>query len=325
MITLAITVIATMIGLNALYVAAEFASVSVRHGRIRSLAEEGSATARRLLPWLEDGNKLDRYVACCQVGITFSSLILGALGQAWLAVQIAPLLQEAFSLSQRTAVSITAASVLIALTAVQMVLGELVPKSIALQFPTKLALATFYPMQLSLRLFSWFTTLLNGSGALLLRMLGVAEAGHRHIHSPEEIELLIAESRDGGLLEAEEQNRLRKALRLSNRPASQLMVSRLHMATIDTDASAEAVLKRVVESPYSRFPVVRGTKDNVLGVLHSRDAILYYAEHHTLPPVEKLMRPALVVPKTLTADRLLATFRQHRCPQAILVNEYGGV
>ncbi len=314
-----------MLGVNALYVAAEFAAVSIRHSRIRNLAEEGSTIARRLLPWVEDGSKLDRYVACCQVGITFSSLILGAVGQAWLTLQIAPLLQAAFSLEVRASVSITAVGVLIGLTTVQMVLGELVPKSLALQFSTKVALGTYYPMALSLRLFSWFITVLNGSGALLLRAMGVSEAGHRHIHSPEEIELLIAESRDGGLLEPEEQNRLRKALRLSNRPASQLMVSRLHMVTIDINAPSETVLERVVESPYSRFPVVRGSKDNVVGVLHSRDAVLHYAQHKSLPPVSELMRTPLVVPKTVTADRLLAIFREHRCPQAILVNEYGAV
>jgi CBS domain containing-hemolysin-like protein len=155
--------------------------------------------------------------------------------------------------------------------------------------------------------------------------MGVAAGGHRHIHSPEEIELLIVESRDGGLLEPEEQHRLHQALRLSQRPASQLMVARLHMVTIDADASEDLVLKRVAVSPYSRFPVVRGSKDNIIGVLYIKDVIAHYIEHGRLPPVPQLMRPMLTVPRGVTADRLLALFREHRCQQAILVDEYGGI
>src|SRR5690606_30508462 len=114
----------------------------------------------------------------------------------------------------------------------------LVPKSLALQFPTQTALVTAVPMNWSLKAPAWFVAVLNGSGSLILRLLGMGGGGHRHIHSPEEIELLIVESRDGGLLEPEEQHRLHQALRLSQRPASQLMVARLHMVTISADAAA---------------------------------------------------------------------------------------
>lgn len=314
-----------MIAVNALYVAAEFSAVSVRHSRIRGLAEDGNRLARRLLPRIEDAAQLDRYVACCQVGITFSSLVLGAVGQATLTLQLAPLLEEWFSIQRTAAFSSAAVTVLLSLTIAQMVLGELAPKSLALQFPTQAALATVLPMIWSLWIFSWFIAVLNGSGSLILRMLGVASGGHRHIHSPEEIELLIAESRDGGLLEPEEQYRLHQALRLSQRPASQLMVARLHMVTIDANAPEALVLKRVAQSPYSRFPVVRGSKDNVVGVLYTKDVIAHYIEHNRLPPVTQLMRPVLTLPRGVTADRLLAMFREHRCQQAILVDEYGGI
>ncbi len=325
MILLAWLFLLSMIAVNALYVAAEFAAVSVRHIRVRALAEEGGRLAKRLLPWIEDPAKLDRYVACCQVGITVSSLVLGAVGQASLTPQFAPLLEDWFSLGHATAVSTAAVVVLLGLTLVQMVLGELVPKSLALQFPTQTALATVFPMIWSLKLFAWSIDILNGSGSLVLWMLGVRDGGHHHIHSPEEIELLIVESRDGGLLEPEEQQQLHQALRLSQRQATQLMVARLHMETIDADAPPNVVLDKVAESPYSRLPVVRGSKDNVIGVLYTKDVIVNYIEQGQVPPVTKMMRSMLTVPRSLTADRLLALFREHRCQQAILVDEYGGV
>jgi putative hemolysin len=325
MFFLAWLLIVTMIAVNAFYVAAEFSAVSVRHSRIRGLAEEGNGFARRLLPRIEDATSLDRYVACCQVGITFSSLVLGAIGQASLTLQLAPILESWFSVPSAAAFSTAAVVVLLGLTVAQMVLGELVPKSLALQFPTQTALATVLPMLWSLRMFAWFIALLNGSGSLILRTLGIGGGGHRHIHSPEEIELLIVESRDGGLLEPEEQHRLHQALRLSRRPASQLMVARLHMVTVDADAPPDRVLKHVAESPYSRFPVIRGSKDNVIGVLYTKDVIARYIEEGRMAPVVQLMRPMLTVPRGVTADRLLTLLREHRCQQAILVDEHGGV
>jgi CBS domain containing-hemolysin-like protein len=290
-IVLAWLLILAMIAVNALYVAAEFAAVSVRHSRVRGLAEDGNYLARRLLPRIENSNSLDRYVACSQVGITLSSLVLGAVGQGSLTLQLAPLLEAWFAAPRAAAFSTAAVVVLLGLTAAQMVLGELAPKSLALQFPTQTALATVLPMIWSLWAFSWFIKVLNGSGSLILRLLGVRGGGHRHIHSPDEIELLIVESRNGGLLEPEEQYRLHQALRLSQRPASQLMVARLHMVTIDAEAPQNLVLQRVTESPYSRFPVVRGSKDNVLGVLYIKDVIANYIEHGRLPPVTQMMRP----------------------------------
>ena len=314
-----------MIAINAFYVAGEFSAVGVRQSRIRALAEDGNTLAMRLLPRIEDASQLDRYVACCQVGITFSSLMLGAVGQALLTPRLAPWLEAWFAMPSAAAFSTAAVAVLLGLTAAQMVLGELAPKSLALQYPTQTALATTLPMVWSMRLFAWFIVVLNGSGSLILRMLGMGSGGHRHIHSPEEIELLIVDSRDGGLLEPEEQHRLHQALRLSQRPASQLMVARLHMVTIDADAPPSIILKRVADSPYSRFPVVRGSKDNVVGVLYIKDVIARYIEGGPLPPVTQMMRPILTVPRGVTADRLLALFREHRCQQAVLVDEFGGI
>ena len=274
---LASLVILFLILLTGLYVAAEFAAVGARRSRLRRLAEDGNGLAARILPVVEDPHELDRYIAVSQIGITLSSLILGAYGQAALAPALTPLVAGGRSAWSRTRRSRPAAViVLLVLTVLAMIVGELVPKSLALQDPTRTAIFTVLPMQWSLRLFSWAIVVLNGSGILLLRLLRVPSTGHRHVHSPEEIELLIAESRDGGLLEPEEQVRLHRALRLGLRTASQLMVPRARLAAIDINTPMPEVLRIVTSSPFSRLPVYRDSLDHVVGMLHTKDLVTEY-------------------------------------------------
>ena len=191
------TVVAVLLIANALYVAAEFGAVGVRRSRVRRLADDGHALARRLLPFVEDPVRLDRYVAASQIGITLSSLILGAYAQSTFAVALAPWLEHALGWPAERASSSALIAVLVALTAIQVVIGELLPKSLALQFPTQVALATVLPMQWSLRAYRPMITLLNGASSALLRLFGGGPSTHRHLHSPQEIALLIAESKDG--------------------------------------------------------------------------------------------------------------------------------
>ncbi len=317
-------VIFLLIAINALYVAAEFAAVSVRHSQVRQLAGEGRALALRLLPWLEDPRKLDQYIAASQIGITLSSLVLGAFGQATLAVQLAPLFDRWGGLGVVAAESSSAVVALIGLTALQVVLGELVPKSLALQYSTQSALLTFVPMRWSLTFFSWFITLLNGSGIAILKLLGVPYSGHRHIHSPEEIELLIAESRDGGMLEPDEHRRLHRALKLGMRPVHQLMVPRRYMEAIDADTPADEILLHMANSSYSHLPVYRDSIDNVIGVLHTKDVVIRYIERGEIQSIEEVMQPVLNVPENVPADSLLSLMRRERMHQAIVIDEFGG-
>lgn len=319
------SVIFLLILINALYVAAEFAAVSARRSRVRQLAEDGHRAAAALLPVLEDAHRLDRYIAACQIGITLSSLVLGAYGQATLSVQLTPLFEHLGGLQHLAAQSTAATVVLIGLTALQMVLGELVPKSLALQYPIQTALSTALPMRWSLWLFSWFIIVLNGSGNLILKLLRTPQVGHRHIHSPEEIDLLIAESRDGGLLEPDEHRRLRQALRLGVPPVRQLMVPRQRIAALNVNSPIDEVLRKVADSPYTRLPVYQGSPDNVIGMLHMKDLVLHYIEQGVPASVEAVMRPIMSVPDSITADRLLSLLREHRTHQAIVVDEFGGV
>ena len=311
--------IALLILLTGLYVAAEFGAVSARRSRLRRLAEDGNALAARVLPVLEDPKALDRYIAASQVGITLSSLILGAYGQATLAPRLAPLLERFAPLQPATVQSLSAGIVLTFLTTLAVILGELVPKSLALQNPTRTALATVLPMQWSLRVFSWSITFLNGSAMLLLRALRIPSTGHRHVHSPEEIALLIAESRDGGLLEPQEQVRLHRALRLGLRTARQLMVPRARLAAIESSLPFGDVLRIVAGSPYSRLPVYRGSVDNIIGILHTKDVVMRFVQGAGLT-VQSLLRPIVRVPDTMPADRLLTFLRERRSHQALVVD-----
>ncbi len=318
------SVIALLIGVNAVYVAAEFATVGVRRSQIQHLAAQGNHLAARLLPVLRDAARLDRYIAACQIGITLSSLVLGAYGQAHLATALSPLFERWGGLQAVAAQSASALVVLLALTTLQVVLGELVPKSLALQYPTQTALYTVLPMRWSLVLFSWFIAVLNGSGLLILRLLGVCYGGHRHIHSPDEIAMLIAESRDGGLLEPDAQQRLQGALKLPVRPARRLMVPRQDVVAVEASAPVEEVLELLTASPYTRLPVYRGSIDSIVGLLHTKDVVGRLVEDGGVPAVEEVMRPVPHVLESVTADDLLRLMREQRSHQAIVVDEHGG-
>src|SRR5918999_1327059 len=254
---LAAAVITLLILLTALYVAAEFAAVGARRSRLRRLAEDGNPLAARLLPVVENARELDRYIAVSQIGITLSSLILGAYGQAVIAPRIEPLVARTSLVERGAAESASAVVVLLVLTTLSMVVGELVPKSLALRDPTRVAIWTVLPMQWSLRVFAWSIAVLNGTAILLLRLLRVPSTGHRHVHSPEEIELLIAESRDGGLLEPEEQVRLHRALRLGLRTAKQLMVPRDRLAALEAPTTLEDVLGELLGGVADEFKTAR--------------------------------------------------------------------
>jgi putative hemolysin len=313
-------VVFLLILVNALYVAGEFGAVGAQRSRIGRLAGAGNRMAARLLPVLEDPHALDRYIAASQIGITLSSLALGAYAQARLAPAFEPLFARWAALHAISAESASAIVVLASLAGVQVVLGELVPKALALQYPTRTALATVLPMQLSVRAFAWFIAVLNGSGLIILKLLGLTYTGHRHVHSPEEIELLLVESRDGGLLEPEEQARLHRALRLSLRTAGELMVPRARISAVGIDSPLDALLAQLAESPYTRLPVYAATLDEPVGLLHTKDLATAYTAEGKRPPLGKLLRPIVQVPPDMPADRLLAFLRERRTHLALVVD-----
>jgi len=319
----AVFVVAALILVNAVYVAAEFAAVSARRSRIKQLAEEGNPLASWLVPILEKPESLDRYIAACQIGITVSGLVLGAYAQATIAGALTPWVAAA-GLQENTAQSVSIGIVLLLLTVAQVIFAELVPRSLALQYPTQAALYAVVPMAPSLWVYRPLITWLNGTSLVLRRLIGAPPKTHRHIHSPEEIELLIAESRDGGLLEPDEHRRLRRALRLNMRQAKQLMVPRPEISAIDIATPLNEVIRLVAQSPYSRLPVYRESIDNIVGMLHTKDLVRWLVSGVASDTLESVIRPITSVHESVTVDRVLRHLRERRTHQALVVDEFGG-
>ncbi|MCK6546887.1 hemolysin family protein [Myxococcota bacterium] len=305
-----------LIAVNALFVAGEFGAVSARRTRIWQLASEGNTLARRLAPVLDDPALVDRWVAACQLGITASSLVLGAYGQAKLSPVLTPMLEQ-LGVGRVGAESTAAVVVLIGLTIVQMVLGELVPKSIALQYPTQTALFTSLPLAWSVRAFSRAIDLFNGSARVILRLLHIPIAERRQVHSAEEISMMITESSSGGLLDPEAKDHLIEALRLEMRDARHLMRPRGRIEALELEADEDEVARALV-GPYTRLPVYRGRFDDIVGVLHTKDAVLKRLRTGRIGPLAALMRPPLFVRDTDRADRILAALREQHTTFALV-------
>jgi putative hemolysin len=324
-------VVSLMIFVNALYVAGEFSSVSARKTRIAQLAEEGNALARTLLPVLQDSKKLDNYIAASQVGITLSSIVLGIYGER----QIAPLLEPWIArlpLGSGGQVAGTAAAAVIAttlvlmlLTTLQVVLGELLPKSIGIQYPEQLALATVLPIRWSADvLLKPLIVLLNGSGALILKLIGGdAHHEHAHIHSPEEIVILVRDSHRGGLLDADERQFLQNVFRTSRVHAVEIAVPRNRMVAAPIDRPLGQVLEMAAESAFTRIPIYQDTIDQIMGFVHLRDL---FALHRADPEasLRRILRSVPFVPESLSLPAVWDRLDQAQSYLAIVFDEFGG-
>lgn len=311
---LIIAVIALLISLNALYVAAEFATISSRRARLQTLANEGSSSAKQLLPYVEDPERLDRYIAACQVGITLSSLIVGFYGQAQLTPYIG------FGLST----AVTAVLVLILLTALQVIFGELIPKSVAMRYPERFALLTARPLIWSLKVLRPLISLFNGSAFVLMRMFGLELGKGTHAHSPEELEFIFRESAQGGYLDHEEKEMLENVLRFETRLARQIMVPRVRMVSVDVTRKPGELLKELVETPHMRFPVYEGSVDNIIGVLNLKD-LFAYAQTTPNRSFRSIIRDVPILPETNTVNEVWDELKRRQSHMAVLFDEYGGV
>lgn len=325
LILLDVFVVAVLISFNALYVAGEFSAVSARKTRIIQMAEDGNRLAKMILPVLQDSHKLDNYIAASQVGITISSIVLGIYGEQQIAPLIAPLLERIPGLSTAAAIGISVTLVLLLLTTLQVVFGELLPKSIGLMYPERLALATAIPMKWSADyILKPLIVLLNGSGRLILRLLGIkSEGGHAHVHSPEEIVILVSESHQGGLIDAEERRLLRNVFRVSEMTAVEIAIPRTQMITVEVNEPVEEVLRRVADSAYTRIPVYENDVDHIIGFVHLRDLFSLY-RRDPQGSLRDVMRPIPFIPETVHLIEVWNTLDEEQSYLAIVFDEYGG-
>jgi CBS domain containing-hemolysin-like protein len=318
-----LAVVALLVALCAFYVAAEFAAVSARRTRIEHLADGGDRAAAVLRPILTDSRRLDTLVAASQLGITATNLVLGFYGQlAFAEPLVAPRL-TGLGLSAGAATGAAATLVLIVLTIALVLFGEIVPKAIALRHPERVALAAAYPMLLSMRLFRPLIWMFNGAGNLLLRPFGRSVADqHRHLHSPQEIELLVAESTHAGELDPVEREMLRNAIDLAELVARQIMIPRNQLAMAEVGAPVSEMLALVADSPHNRLPVFERDRDHVLGVVHLKDLLRLSVAGGG--DVRDAVRRVPFLPETVPITEVWQKLIVDREPAAVLLDEYGG-
>ncbi len=309
--------IAVMVAFNALYVAAEFATVGSRRSRVQEAAEGGSRPASRLLAIMADPTRLDAYVAACQIGITLSSLVAGAYGQA----QLTPLIEPALGSIGGRGVAVLI--VLVVITATQVVLGELLPKTAALRYPERLAMATLVPMQLSQAVFRPLVTVFNGSAFKLMRLWGLhVDHSHAHVHSPEELAGLYRASAAGGLIDGSERDMLAGILNVEARLVREIMTPRTRLVTVSGSMTVADALARLAGGPHSRFPVM--VDDDVIGVVELRDLYLH-ARTDPSTTVGQVAQPLVAVAEVVSVPFLWRTLRDEAQHTALVVNEYGDI
>lgn len=307
---------------NGFFVASEFAMVSVRKTRIAQLTKEGNFNAKIALEALKD---LDKFIAAVQLGVTISSIGLGWVGEATLVRMIEPLFKFLptcyVNVASHTA-SVTIAFALI--TVLHVVIGELMPKSIALQYPERTSLLIALPMQLLTKLFNPMIILLNGLGNFLLRLLKIPLSQSSHLaHSIEELNMLINASYNEGVLNETEKEMLQNVFKFSDLTAKQVMVPRTDMICIPSDITFAELNELAVESQYTRYPVYEENPDHISGLIHVKDLYGLSLKNKEFS-IEGLLRPILLVPETITMDNLVREFKKRQSQMAIVIDEFGG-
>ena len=297
---------------NAVFVAAEYALVTGRRSRLEERAERGGRGAKTALRLMDDPV---RFISTVQVGITIFAILLGAIGEPLLSGLMEP------PLSNTVAFLISFAI----LTYLSVVVGELVPKAVALQKAEPLAIALAIPLDWLARISYPLVWVLEKSSNAVLRLLRVKPAPAGMIaYTREDIRHSVAAAEDVGELEEAEEEMLYKVFDFASKEVSAVMVPRPGVVAISADMPPEEALRAVVDSPYTRYPVYRGTLDEVLGILHVRD--LFSAIHDlgiASVELESIVRPAYVVPETKDLAALLADFRREKQHLAIVIDEYG--
>ena len=313
--TLLLLAVAALILLNGFFVAAEYGLVTARRTRIRELDEQGDRRAHKVIAVV--GNP-PRFIAAMQLGVTATSLAIGALGEPVLAEVLDPVF---------AAVASFAIAFLI-ITFLHVVIGELMPKAIALNYSERVALAVASPVRGFFVLFHPVVWVLQRATELGLRLLGMEPPrGEGSVHSEAELKMLLERSTEEGEIEHDEREMLYKVFDFADKEVSDVMVPRPEVVALSIDLPPEECLKAAMEAPYTRYPVYRESLDTVIGILHIRDLFREANKvgEFARVDVEALLRPAHVVPETKDLAALLHEFRRTKEHMAIVVDEYGAM
>lgn len=311
-----------LLAANAFFVAAEFALVRVRRLRLDELAERGSRRARlaqRILPDLE------AYLAACQLGITMASLGLGWVGEPFVSALLEPLF-GLLGLGDRLLHSVSFLVGFLLFSALHIVVGEQVPKTLAIRRAEPATLWIAMPLEAFYRLMYPLNWLLNAAARGLLRLLGVGEAAPAEVVSSTELRSLIGLSRRYGTVAKHEHDMLGAVLELAEVEVGSVMTHRRDMETLDADRPLPELLRQIRASTFTRFPVWRGDPDQIIGILDAKSLVGLLDEQGRLPEpttIDQLLTPPWFIPDTTALYQQLLAFRQRRQHLALVVDEYG--
>ena len=316
-----IALIFVIIAWNAFFVSAEYAFVAVRRTRIDELVEEGSKSAKRVRRLLDDPA---RFISAFQVAITLSSLALGAVGEPAVSRLFEELFGNVGMLGDGAVVVISVILAFAIISALHVVLGEIVPKTLTLSRAESVALAVVLPVTIFMWLFWPFIWVLRGISEALIRLMGLESPSEmRLVHSEEELKLLISASHEEGVLEAEERQLLYKVFDFAETEARQVMVPRPDVVALQVDLTPDEAIEQTLNAPYTRYPVYGETLDDLVGVVHIRHLFGARLQQSDATTLEAFVRPVPIVPETKKLDELLAEFRRTNTHMAIVVDEYG--
>src|SRR5437870_186531 len=322
-----------LVALNGFFAATEFSLVAVRLSLIRQLVAKGNARARVVEALLGD---LHRVVSGVQLGITLTSLAIGALGEVTLAKVFQAMWQgESGTHTALLAHAIALACAFVLLSVLHVVIGELVPKTVSLARAERVALLVARPFRWFLNTFRWAIDLLEGISGLIVKALGVSTpGGHGVAHSTEELQMQIQQARERGLLAAGEEKFILSAIELGQVQVREIMVSRPDMHALPVEAPLDQVMRVFATTQRSRIPVYRGTIDHMLGFVHIKDMMWVLLDRErrlqeraaaATFDLRRVVRELLIVPETKPASELLAEFRVKHTSMAVVVDEFGSI
>jgi CBS domain containing-hemolysin-like protein len=318
-----LVLVALLIALTAFFVSAEFAIVKVRSSRIDQLIEEnkpGAQAARHVI------THMDEYLSACQLGITITALGLGWLGEPTVEKLLHPLFESLElnpSLTHLLSFGIAFASI----TFLHVVVGELAPKTMAIQLSERITLLFAKPLILFYKLMFPFIWALNGSARILTGLFGLKPASENDLaHSEEELRIILSESYESGEINKSELTYVNNIFEFDNRLAKEIMVPRTEIVSLSIDDSVEDILGIIREEKYTRYPVINGDKDNIEGIVNIKDILTATVKRETLTgaPITAFVKPAIRVIETIPIHDLLLKMQKERTHMALLLDEYGG-